>query len=131
MSDGCKATLRCPVYICHVAGTVQVDTTHPDNPKAQGSVMPNGKHSSTLREDCLATMRTLAWQQLRVVGTEEGSNADEGYVTFTASFRVLNQKGQRQKGNVLQRLHERGRFVREGARWLYVDGEVAVTADAK
>ena len=119
------------MYICHVADIVQVDTTHPDNPKAQGSVTPNGKHSSTLRADCLATMRTVAWQQLRIVGAEEGSNADEGYVTFTASFRVLNQKGQRQKGNVLQRLHERGRFVREGARWLYVDGEVAVTADAK
>ena len=119
------------MYICHVADIVQIDTTHPDNPKAQGSVTPDGKHSSTLREDCLATMRTVAWQQLHVVGTEEGSSADKGYVTFTASFRVLNQKGQRQTGSLLQRLHERGRFVREGGRWLYVDGEVAVTADAK
>lgn len=110
---------------------VQEATTHPNNPKAQGSTTPDGKHSSTFREDCLATFRTIAWQRLRVLSTGDGEHAGEGYVTFEASFRVVNQKGQRQKGNVLQKLRERSRFLREDGQWLYVDGETDVTAEPK
>jgi len=102
---------------------MQEKTTHPDNPKAQGSSTPDGQHSSTFREDCLATFRTIAWQRLKILSTDDGSTTDEGYVTFEASFRVVNQIGRRQKGNVLQKLHERSRFLREAGQWLYVDGE--------
>ena len=109
----------------------QERTTHPDNPKAQGSTTPDGQHSSTFREDCPATFRTIAWQQLRIISTEAGSTDDEQYVTFRATFRVVNQKGQRQKGNVLQMLHERSRFWREGGEWLYVGGDVEVTAEPR
>ena len=110
---------------------MQEGTTHPDNPRAQGSTTPDGKHSSTYREDCAATFRTIAWQQLKVLSTEAGSNENEQYVTFQASFRVVNQKGQRQKGNVLETLHERSRFLREDGQWLYVDGEEDFTAEPK
>ena len=110
---------------------MQEATTHPDNPKAQRSTTPDGEHSSTFGEDCLATFRTIAWQRLRVLSTEDGARADEGYVTFEASFRVVNQKGQRQKGNVLQKLRERSRFLKEDGQWLYVDGDTDVTAESK
>ena len=110
---------------------MQEDTTHPNNPKAQGSTTPDGKHSSTYREDCAATFRTIAWQQLRVLGTEAGTNDDEQYVTFQASFRVVNQIRQRQKSSLLQTLHERSRFLREGGQWLYVDGQEDVTTEPK
>ena len=110
---------------------MQEGTTHPDNPRAQGSATPDGKHSSTYREDCAATFRTIAWQQLKVLSTGAGSNENEQYVTFQASFRVVNQKGQRQKGNVLETLHERSRFLREDGQWLYVDGEEDFTAEPK
>ena len=79
----------------------------------------------------MATFRTIAWQRLRVLGTEDGAHADEGYVTFEASFRVVDQKGQRQKGNVLQKLRERSRFLKEDGQWLYVDGETDVTSESK
>ena len=108
---------------------MQEKTTHPDNPRAEGSTTPDGKHSSTFREDCAATFRTIAWQQLRVLGTEAGTNDDEQYVTFQASFRVVNQIRQRQRGSLLQTLKERSRFLREGGRWLYVDGEEDFTAE--
>jgi SEC-C motif-containing protein len=42
-------------------------------------------------------------------------SADSAEVSFVARFRVAG-RGVRQ--------HERSRFVREGGRWLYVDGDV-------
>lgn len=121
----------CDVRQMKAVVCMQERTTHPDNPKAQGSTTPDGQHSSTFREDCLATFRTIAWQQLRVVSTEAGGTEDEQYVTFQVTFRVVNQKGQKQKGNVLQTLREKSRFLREGGEWLYVGGDVEVTAEPR
>lgn len=110
---------------------MQESTTHPDNPKAEGSKTPDGKLSSTFKEDCLATFRTIAWKRLKVLSTEDGSRGHEQYVTFEASFQVVNQLDQRRKGSALQKLRERSRFLNEGDRWLYVDGEENITAGAK
>ncbi len=43
------------------------------------------------------------------------TGADSAEVTFVARFRVAGRA---------VRQHERSRFVREGGRWLYVDGDV-------
>jgi len=43
-------------------------------------------------------------------------DADHAEVEFVARFRT--------GGGRAQRLHERSRFVREGGRWYYVDGDI-------
>jgi SEC-C motif-containing protein len=42
------------------------------------------------------------------------TGADTAIVEFVARYRI---------GNRAQRLHETSRFVREGGRWYYLDGE--------
>jgi len=55
---------------------------------------------------------TTSWQCLRIVATEKGGAGDsEGTVEFTADY----LGGQ---------LHERSRFLREGGKWFYLDGEM-------
>jgi SEC-C motif-containing protein len=53
------------------------------------------------------------WCGLEVTSTENGSHADEGFVTFKAFF---NQDGQEYC------LEERSRFIREKDQWYYIDG---------
>lgn len=108
------------------AWVFQEATTHPENPAFVGSRSPDGRITTTLREDFFATVRTVSLQRLRVLSAEPGSTEDEGYVTFEVSFWIVNQKGQRQKGNVLQIVHERGQFRRVGSRWLFLNGEKTV-----
>jgi SEC-C motif domain protein len=43
------------------------------------------------------------------------TGADTAVVEFVARYRI---------GNRAQRLHETSRFVREGGRWYYLDGEL-------
>lgn len=58
----------------------------------------------------------VRWVRLDVLGTEEGGPFDDsGVVEFVAHHRGPDGRGS---------LHERSRFVREGGRWLYVDGDV-------
>ena len=101
-----------------------IATTHPENPLAKG-LLPDGSPSeTTLFEDVRATMDKIAWEKLKVLSCEEGSSEDEAYVTFQAWFKVRKQKGQRQAGNWnTQTFVERARFLKQGARWLYVDGD--------
>lgn len=55
------------------------------------------------------------WLGLKVLRTEAGNAEDsEGVVEFVARYKV---------GGKAARLHESSRFVREGGRWLYVDGD--------
>jgi SEC-C motif-containing protein len=56
------------------------------------------------------------WLGLKIVSAA-GAGDDAGTVEFIARFRV--------GGGSASRLHERSRFVREGGRWYYVDGEFA------
>jgi SEC-C motif-containing protein len=53
------------------------------------------------------------WLGLKIVATEV-TGADSAEVEFIARYRV--------GGGSAARLHERSRFVREGGRWFYVDG---------
>jgi len=105
-----------------------VNTTHPANPSYNGSKTRDGKHSSTLREDVVATAKSFEFVQLEVLETRPGreGNVDEGYVGFRASCVMVGQKGARQKGSQVlkkQTMDELSRFVREEGRWLYVDGD--------
>ena len=56
----------------------------------------------------------IVWRRLQIVDTVAGGSRDDtGVVEFRASFRSPD-------GFAV--LHERSRFVREGARWRYLDG---------
>jgi len=56
------------------------------------------------------------WRRLQIVETVGGeAEDDEGIVEFRASWVGGGEHGV---------LHERSRFVREGGRWYYVDGDV-------
>lgn len=55
------------------------------------------------------------WLGLKIVDTC-GTGPDAAEVEFIARFRI--------GGGSAARLHERSRFVREGGRWLYVDGDL-------
>jgi len=72
-------------------------------------------HEST-RPATLELDDDVRWVRLDVLATQAGGPFDdEGVVEFVAHHRGPDGRGA---------LHERSRFVREGGRWLYVDGEV-------
>jgi SEC-C motif domain protein len=54
------------------------------------------------------------WLGLKIVEATS-SSPDRAEVEFIARYRI--------GGASAARLHERSRFVREGGRWLYVDGD--------
>lgn len=110
----------------------QVATVHPENPKREGSRTPDGELLSTMIEDIHATFRTVAWQRLKILDSKDGSDG-EGIVQFLAYFKVVNQKGQRQKGNVLQCLHETSTFRQDSTdgAWKYLGGETNVTVESR
>lgn len=56
----------------------------------------------------------VTWLSLKIDGTQE--DGDAATVTFTARFRDRGK---------LSALRETSRFVREDARWFYVDGVIA------
>lgn len=73
-------------------------------------------HSSTRPSD-LELDPDTRWQKLIIESSEAGGPFDrEGTVTFTA---IGREQGARFE------LHERSRFVREGGRWVYLDGDVS------
>jgi SEC-C motif-containing protein len=55
------------------------------------------------------------WLGLKIIEAKD-AGIDTAEVEFIARFRM--------GGASAARLHERSRFVREGGRWLYVDGDV-------
>jgi len=59
--------------------------------------------------------RNQKWLGLRILDTrvlEDGT----GQVEFVARYRI--------GGTSASKLHERSRFVRDGERWFYLDGEI-------
>ena len=69
----------------------------------------------TTRPASIAFDRNQKWLGLKIVAANStGPNTDE--VEFIARFRI--------GGASAARLHERSRFVREGDRWWYVDGDL-------
>ena len=72
-------------------------------------------HPST-RPDSMDLDPDLQWRRLDIVGTVNGGPLDSaGTVEFAAHYRSDGERG-------VQR--ELSRFVREGKRWYYVDGDV-------
>jgi SEC-C motif-containing protein len=56
------------------------------------------------------------WRGLQIVETVAGGSDDvSGLVEFRATYLEAGELGV---------LHERSRFVREGGRWFYLDGEI-------
>lgn len=71
-------------------------------------------HPST-RPAELALDERLHWYRLDILGRTGGGMLDTtGTVEFRASYRIDSQPGSQ---------HEVSRFVREGGRWYYVDGD--------
>lgn len=76
-------------------------------------------HPST-RPPSLDLSDNLVWRRLQIVQTVAGGTGDDtGVVEFRAAHLVDGQH---------RVLHERSRFVREGGRWYYVDGEILSTS---
>jgi SEC-C motif-containing protein len=71
-------------------------------------------HSST-RPASIPFAGNQKWLGLRIVDVRATGEAT-GEVEFIARSRVSNAAA--------VRLHERSRFVREGGRWFYVDGDL-------
>ena len=63
----------------------------------------------------------VKWLGLEVRHAEQ--SGDAGVVEFVARCRSFHNAGGR-----AERMHETSRFVREGGRWLYIDGVVDVPA---
>ena len=72
-------------------------------------------HPSTRPASLDADPPGLRWLGL-TVKAEQQQDADHATVEFVARSKL---------GGRAHRLHELSRFVREGARWLYLDGDIA------
>ena len=100
-----------------------VFTTHPENALAKGFLDDGTPSETSLIEDVRATADKVSWDRLKVLKTEDGASPDEAFVTFQTWFKVRGQQGQRAQGWHTQSIKERSRFLRDGGRWQYVDGE--------
>jgi SEC-C motif-containing protein len=69
-------------------------------------------HPAT-RPPSLELNRAREWLLLRIVAAS--ADGDRGIVEFVARSRL---------GGHIEIMHEVSRFVREGGRWLYVDGDL-------
>jgi len=82
-------------------------------------------HPST-RPDTLELDVDLRWQLLDILRTEKGGPFERtGIVEFRATFRDRSVSDGTGTGAARGELRETSSFVREGQRWLYVDGVVA------
>lgn len=98
-------------YSAHVKQLVDfvVKTYHPScDAEAQRDAIADSVHSH--------------WLSLEVMGSEDGKNNEEGFVTFQAYFEQDDEE---------YCLEERSRFVREDGLWYYIDGEYALQEEAQ
>lgn len=81
-----------------------------------GAYLHRSWHSSTRpNKKGLLQLPPMDWVGLEIVRTEQGGEQDgAGIVEFIARLRDGEQTGE---------LHETSRFVKEGGKWYYVDGE--------
>jgi SEC-C motif-containing protein len=70
---------------------------------------------NTQRPKSIEFDRNQKWLGLKVVDARV-TGPDRAEVEFIARFRI--------GGGSAARLHERSRFVKEGDRWFYVDGDI-------
>ncbi len=85
---------------------------------ANGNYLHRSWHASTRpTKKSLQQLPPTQWTGLTIVRTEQGGvNDTAGLVEFIARY---------QEGLQLKQLHETSRFVREGGRWFYIDGQHA------
>jgi SEC-C motif-containing protein len=76
----------------------------------------------TTRPRTLVLDPSQEWVGLTVLEARGGLLDSEGVVEFRASWRHSGETGV---------LHERSRFVREGGRWLYVQGAVSSSSSSR
>lgn len=78
------------------------------------------------------TLQTTQWVNLVVLSTYKGQKKDKaGIVEFAAAYRqrpliapVTKELSKLSTSDTLSQLHEKSRFVREGSRWLYTEGDM-------
>ncbi|MEN8256993.1 MAG: YchJ family protein [Thermodesulfobacteriota bacterium] len=82
---------------------------------ANAAYLLNSWHPTTAPKD-LNLKGSANWCRLEILASTEGSeNDDRGVVEFKAHYMSQGTSGS---------LHEVSRFVKEGGRWFYVDGEI-------
>lgn len=81
-----------------------------------GAYLHRSWHASTRpNKKSLLQFPPTNWLGLRIVRTENGAESDtQGVVEFIARYLADGSE---------QALHETSRFVREGGRWYYLDGQ--------
>jgi SEC-C motif domain protein len=76
------------------------------------------------RPTLLQSVQAMRWMGLRIIKTQRGQAQDKrGIVEFVASYQPA-QKNSLRNMDVMNQLHERSRFVKEGEQWFYVDGDI-------
>ena len=81
-------------------------------------------HSSDERGDLTRSLAATEWLNLAILKCEAGRPGDtEGIVDFAAAFRMRAGLALQTATGKIGQMHERSRFVCEGGRWLYVDGD--------
>ena len=85
---------------------------------ANGNYLHRSWHASTRpTKKSLQQLPPTQWTDLTIVRTEQGGvNDTTGLVEFIARY---------QEGLQIKQLHETSRFVREGGRWFYIEGQHA------
>jgi SEC-C motif domain protein len=70
------------------------------------------------------SMKNTRWIGLKILKTQKGQIQDRrGVVEFVARYQPVQSKGLPMMG-IVNQLHERSRFVKEGGQWFYVDGDI-------
>jgi SEC-C motif-containing protein len=64
---------------------------------------------------------SVTFVRLQILDTQ--SDNDEGFVEFSAHYFSQNTE-KNLKDNVLHKLHEKSRFIREDNQWCYIDGTI-------
>ncbi|MEL6470499.1 MAG: YchJ family metal-binding protein [Cyanobacteria bacterium J06623_4] len=101
------------------------------------------RHPTTSAPDDRRTLeksvRQTQWTHLLIIGTHKGQRKDKtGTVEFVAAYRAklspeiarspssagANRPQPMAESKVLQQLHEKSRFVKEGSTWFYVEGDI-------
>jgi SEC-C motif domain protein len=85
-------------------------------------------HPKSRKKDDLTSisqsMQNTHWIGLTILKTQKGQVQDRrGVVEFLARYQPVQSTGVPMMGLVNQ-LHERSRFIKEGGQWFYVDGDI-------
>jgi SEC-C motif domain protein len=84
---------------------------------------PNSRRKNE-RLTLLESIQNTQWVGLKIIKTEKGQIQDKrGVVEFVALYQPAHPKDRLQT-EVVNQLHERSRFTKEGDQWFYIDGDI-------